>query len=69
MSYLGMQNHQNENLTLNRFGDTSQHAQPILPNLADIFAFVQSPLQKGWCIDFHFDNFACPDSLFTQISH
>ena len=26
-------------------------------------------LQKPWSKDFHFDNFACPDGLFTQINH
>ena len=64
-----MQNHQNENLSLNRFGDTSQHAQPILPNLADFSACVQPALQNGSGKDFHFDDFACPDSSFTQINH
>ena len=69
MSYLGMQNHQNENLSLNRFEDTSQHAQPILPNLADFSACVQPALQNGPGKVFHFDDFACPYSSFTQINH
>ena len=64
-----MQNHQNENLSLDRFGDTRQHAQPILPNLADFSAYVQPALQNGPRKDFHFDDFACPDSSFTQINH
>ena len=49
-----MQNHQNENLSLDRFGDTSQHAQPILPNLADFSACVPPALQKGQWHDFDF---------------
>ena len=62
-----MQNHQNENLSLNRFEDTSQHAQPILPNLADFSACVQPALQNGPGKVFHFDDFACPYSSFTLL--
>ena len=69
MSYLGMQNHQNENLSLNRFGDTSQHAQPILPNLADFSACVQPALQKGWWSDFKNGDFALPEHQITWINH
>ena len=69
MSYLGMQNHQNENLSLNRFEDTSQHAQPILPNLADFSACVQPALQNGPGKVFHFDDFTCPwEFIYFQIN-
>ena len=64
-----MQNHNFKNHITSSFEDTSQHAQPTLPNLADFSACVQPALQKGWYIDFHFDEFACPDSSFTYISH
>ena len=56
-------------LSLNRFEDTSQHAQPILPNLADFSACVQPAHQNGSGKDFHFDEFECPDSSFTQINY